>query len=253
MVAVPELWACRAVVFDTDGVITDSARAHAAAWKETFDTVPGVDPPFDPDADYRRYVDGKSRMDGAESFLTARGTGIPYGDPGDPPGTGTVHAVAAAKDRVFMRVLGEGTLEAYPGTVRLLLALHSARVRCAAISSSRHARDLLAHAGVRSMLQTVVDGNDMARLGLPGKPDPAIFLEGARRVGVPPESAAVVEDAIAGVEAGRRGGFALVVGVDRTGGPRGADDLRDAGAHIVVRDLGDLIAAPAARGGGDAA
>lgn len=250
MVAVPELWDCRAVVFDTDGVITDSARAHATAWKEAFDTVPGVDPPFDQEDDYRRYVDGKSRLDGAAAFFAARDMDLPYGEPDDEPGTDTVCAVAAMKDGIFNRVLDEGVLEAYPGTVRLLLALHSARVRCAAISSSRHARDLIAHAGVRSMLETVVDGNDVARLGLEGKPDPAIFLEAARRLSVPAGESAIVEDALSGVEAGRRGGFGLVVGVDRTRSATSADDLREHGADIVVRDLGELVGADAGGGGG---
>ncbi|MDT0308654.1 HAD-IA family hydrolase [Streptomyces sp. DSM 44917] len=255
-VPVPELWACRAVVFDTDGVITDSARVHAAAWAEAFAPVPGLDPPFDAEEDYRRYVDGRSRLDGAASFLAARGLHLPPGGPADAPGTGTVQAVAARKERAFLRLLAERGVEAWPGTVRLLLALHGARVRCAAVSASRHARDLLARAGVRSLLQTVVDGNDVARLGLPGKPDPALFLEAARRLGVEAGNAAVVEDARAGVEAGRRGGFALVVGVDRSGGgPSGgagsgrstadspaAEALHAHGADLVVTDLGRLVA-----------
>ncbi|MFD5317734.1 HAD family hydrolase [Streptomyces sp. NPDC127098] len=239
----PELWGCQGVVFDTDGVITDSARAHAAAWKEAFDAVPGVDPPFDLVDEYRRHVDGKSRLDGAAAFLAARGLDLPTGDPDDPPGTGTVHAVAARKEELFRRVLDEEGVDVYPGTVRLLLALHGANVRCAAISSSRHARDLLSRAGVRSLLQTVVDGNDVARLGLPGKPDPALFVEAARRLVVPVESAAVVEDALAGVEAGRRGGFGLVVGVDRMDTPTSAHDLRERGADLVVGDLGELLGA----------
>ncbi|WP_326599153.1 HAD family hydrolase [Streptomyces sp. NBC_01803] len=232
MVEVPELWTCRAVVFDTDGVITDSARVHAAAWKEAFDTVPGVDPPFDEHEDYRRHVDGKARLDGAAAFLAARTL------PADPA---TVSAVAARKEAAFVRILEESGVDVYPGTVRMLTALHGAGVRCAAVSASRHARDLLAHAGVRSLVQTVVDGNDAARLGLPGKPDPALFLEAARRLCVPAGSAAVVEDALAGVEAGRHGGFGLVVGVDRTAGPTSAGDLLGRGADLVVNDLAELL------------
>ncbi|MDT0443920.1 HAD family hydrolase [Streptomyces johnsoniae] len=241
MTTVPQLWTCRAVVFDTDGVITDSARLHAAAWKEAFDAVPGVEPPFDAGEDYRRFVDGKSRLDGAAAFLDARGLGLPVGDPDDEPGTGSVCAVAARKERIFVRMLNEGGAEVYPGTVRLLTALHGAGVRCAAVSASRHARDLLARAGVRSLLLTVVDGNDVARLGLPGKPDPALFLEAARRLSVPAASAAVVEDALAGVEAGRRGGFGVVVGVDRSAAPTGAGDLLRNGADLVVNDLAELL------------
>ncbi|WP_052852313.1 HAD family hydrolase [Streptomyces avicenniae] len=248
--AVPELWDCRAVVFDTDGVITDSARAHATAWKEAFDAVPGVEPPFDQEDDYRRYVDGKSRLDGAAAFFAARNMDLPYGEPDEAPGTDSVCAVAAMKDKIFMRVLDEGVLEAYPGTVRLMLALQSAHVPCAAISSSRHARDLIEHAGVRPMLETVVDGNDVASLGLAGKPDPALFLEAARRLSVPAGSAAIVEDALSGVEAGRRGGFGLVVGVDRTASATSADDLRAHGADIVVRDLGELVGAASEGDGG---
>ncbi|MDT0345230.1 HAD family hydrolase [Streptomyces litchfieldiae] len=248
MVVVPELWTCRAVVFDTDGVITDSARVHAAAWKEAFDAVPGVDPPFDVREDYRRYVDGKSRLDGATAFLAARGLRLSAGDPDDGPGTDTVCEVAARKERAFVRMLGEEGVDVWPGTVRLLIALHGAGVRCAAVSASRHARDLLARAGVRSLLQTVVDGNDVARLGLSGKPDPGLFLEAARRLCVPAGEAAVVEDALAGVEAGRRGGFGLVVGVDRAAGPTSADDLREHGADVVVDDLGELVGSEARRG-----
>ncbi len=249
---------CRAVVFDTDGVIIDSARVHAAAWKGAFDAIPALSPPFDENEDYRRHVDGRSRLDGAAAFLAARGLRLPFGDPDDPSGTETVCAVAAHKEELFVELLQERGVETWRGTVRLLLALHDARVRCAAVSASRHARDLLARAGVRSLLQTVVDGNDTARLHLPGKPEPALFLEAARRLCVEPEASAVVEDALAGVEAGRRGGFGLVVGVDRTAQPDGAGDtapraegvdgadgfaeeLRRRGADVVVGDPGHLL------------
>ncbi|MFG3497082.1 HAD family hydrolase [Streptomyces sp. NPDC047928] len=230
----------RAVVLDTDGVITDSARVHAAAWKSAFDAFlrdrPPSDPalrrPFDPVDDYLRHVDGRSRRDGAAAFLASRGL-----DPSDDD----VAAVAAAKDRLFTERLAEGGIDAYPGTVRLLRALRRARVPLAAASASRHARELLAHAGVLDLFDAVVDGGEAARLRLPGKPEPALFLEAARRLGTPPEGCAVVEDALAGVEAGRRGGFGLVVGVDRTGGPGTGDALLRHGADLVVRDLGDLL------------
>ncbi|TNM33354.1 HAD-IA family hydrolase [Streptomyces sedi] len=238
---VPDLWECHAVIFDTDGVITDSASVHAEAWKEAFDEVPGVDPPFDADEDYRRHVDGKSRLDGAAAFLAARGIELPVGDVEDAPGTETVCQVAARKEEAFMRRLHERGVDVFAGTVRLLNKLHEAGVPCAAVSSSRHARDLLARAGVRSLLGTVVDGNDMARLALPGKPDPALFLEGVRRLGCDPATAAVVEDALAGVEAGHRGGFGLVVGVNRTETEDGAHDLSEHGADLVVDDLARLV------------
>jgi HAD superfamily hydrolase (TIGR01509 family) len=236
-----QLSACRAVVFDTDGVIIDSARVHAAAWKGAFDAISGLWPPFDEDADYRRHVDGRSRLDGAVAFLDARGIALPFGDPDDPPGTATVCAIAARKEQLFNELLRERGVDAWKGTIRLLLALHEAGGRCAAVSASRHARELLARAGVRSLLPAVVDGSDAARLHLPGKPDPALFLEAAHRLSTEPHETAVVEDALAGVAAGRRGGFGLVVGVDRAAAPGSADELRRSGADVVVGDPGELL------------
>lgn len=241
----PVLKSVRAVVFDTDGVITDSARVHAAAWQTAFDAclrAAGDDRPFDPVEDYRRYVDGRNRLDGAAAFLISRDLRLPLGDPDDPPGTDTVQAVAARKEQLFTRRLRSGGIAAWPGTVRVLQVLRSAGVPCAAVSASRHAPELLAGAGVLDLFRTVVDGKEAARLKLAGKPDPALFLEAARRLGVPAPEAAVIEDALAGVEAGRRGGFGLVVGVDRTAGPTSATDLREHGASIVVRDLAELLA-----------
>lgn len=240
---VPALRACRAVVFDTDGVLTDSAPLHAAAWKDAFDAclrarAPGQ-PPFDAGGEYRRHVDGRPRADGAAAFLTARGVRLPPGDAGDPPGTGTVRAVAARKEEFFTTRLREHGAKAWPGAVRLLHALRAARVPSAAVSASRHARQLLDGAGVRPLLDAVVDGTDAARLGLPGKPDPAILLHAAALLAVPPRRAAVVEDALAGVEAGRRGGFALVVGVAR--GSADEDGLREHGADLVVADPAALL------------
>ncbi|WP_328494669.1 HAD-IA family hydrolase [Streptomyces sp. NBC_00414] len=230
----------RAVVLDTDGVITDSARVHAAAWKTAFDAFlrahPPEDPhqrrPFDERDDYLRYVDGKSRLDGAAAFLVSRGLDLP---------AETVREVAADKEELFTDRLREHGIDAYPGTVRLLRALHRREVPLAAASASRHAGELLTRAGVLDLFDTLVDGGEAARLDLPGKPHPALFLEAARRLGVPADRAAVVEDALAGVEAGRRGGFALVVGVDRTAVPGTREALLQHGAHLVVRDLGELI------------
>ncbi|QHC24175.1 HAD family hydrolase [Streptomyces sp. GS7] len=248
MAAASPLAAClrslRAVVLDTDGVITDSARLHAAAWQEAFDAclaAAGGQRPFDPAADYLRYVDGRSREDGAAAFLASRGLALPLGSPGDPPGTGTVRAVAARKDALFTALLDARGVTAWPGTVRLLAALRGERVPCAAVSASRHATELLTRARLLDAFGAVVDGNEAARLGLPGKPDPALFLEAARRLAVPAADTAVVEDALAGVEAGRRGGFGLIVGVDRTGGRYRAGQLRRRGADVVVSDPGDLL------------
>ncbi|MFF8828346.1 HAD family hydrolase [Streptomyces sp. NPDC015131] len=230
----------RAAVFDTDGVITDTATTHATAWKAAFDAHLGTGPhagrvrPFDPTEDYLRYVDGKSRLDGAAAFLTARGLR---------PSAAEVEAVAAAKERLFTQELRERGATALPGAVRLLHALRGAGTPIAVVSASRHAREVLAAAGVLDLFHACVDGTEAARLGLPGKPDPALFLEAARRLGVPPAACAVVEDALAGVEAGRRGGFGLVAGVDRTAGPDTADALRRAGADVVVRDPAELLAA----------
>ncbi len=249
----------RAVVLDTDGVITDSARLHAAAWKTAFDDWlaghPPQDPaarrPFDADADYRAHVDGRSRLDGAAAFLASRGIRPALGAPDDPPDADTVWAVAARKDRLFTARLRSGRVDAWPGTVRLLRALESAGVPRAAVSASRHARELLAGAGVLGLLPVVVDGGEAARLGLPGKPDPALFTEAARRLAVPVADTAVVEDALAGVAAGRRGGFGLVVGVDRTAGAAGSAALRAHGADLVVTDLGELLGPDATAAPGD--
>lgn len=238
----PALRGIRAVVFDTDGVITDSARVHAAAWKTAFDAFlrahPPADPaqrrPFDVRDDYLRHVDGKSRLDGAVAFLASRGLDT---------SEDTVRAVAADKERLFTERLRAHGVDAYPGTVRLVRALRRAGVPVAAASASRHAGELLDHAGVLDLFDVLVDGGEAARLALPGKPRPDLFLEALRRLGVPAGRAAVVEDALAGVEAGRRGGFALVVGVDRAGTGDSGAALRHRGADVVVRDLAELVVA----------
>ncbi len=242
------LHSLRAVIFDTDGVITDSAAVHAAAWKGAFDAclaAVGGQRPFDPVGDYLRHVDGRSRQDGAAAFLRSRGLDLPPGAPDDAPGTDTVGAVAARKEELFSERLRNHPVAPFPGTVRLLEELRRQGVPCAAVSASRHATELLSAAGVRPLFAAVVDGNEANRLQLPGKPDPALFVEAARRLGVPPADTAVVEDALAGVEAGRRGGFGLVVGVDRTAGPYSATALRRRGADVVVADPGELLRAGA--------
>ncbi|MEE1742913.1 MULTISPECIES: HAD family hydrolase [unclassified Streptomyces] len=234
----------RAVVFDTDGVVIDSARLHAAAWQGAFDaclSTVGGQRPFDPVDDYLRHVDGRSRLDGAAGFLASRGLCLPLGDPDDPPGTTTVWAVAARKEELFTAGVRAHGVAAWPGTVRLLHALGRERMPCAAVSASRHATELMTAAGVIPLFRSVVDGNEARRLGLPGKPDPALFLEAAQRLGVPARGAAVLEDALAGVEAGRRGGFGLVVGVDRTAGGSNSAALRRHGADVVVTDPGELL------------
>ncbi|GAA2511830.1 HAD-IA family hydrolase [Streptomyces gobitricini] len=236
------LSAMRAVVCDTDGVITDTAGAHATAWKAAFDAHlrgrgdpgPAAHRPFDATEDYLRYVDGKSRPDGAAAFLAARGLR---------PAPAEIEAVAGEKERLFTELIRERGVRAYPGTVRLLDTLRGAGVPLAAVSASRHAREVLASAKVLDLFDVCVDGVEAARLRLPGKPDPALFLEAARRLATRPAHCAVVEDALAGVEAGRRGGFGLVVGVDRTAGRGMGDALRRAGADVVVRDPVELLTA----------
>ncbi|WP_406005165.1 HAD-IA family hydrolase [Streptomyces sp. NBC_00637] len=243
-VLAPELRGVEAVVCDADAVITDSAKVHAAAWKAAFDAFPTESPPedpaqrrpFDSGDDHLRYVVGRFRLDGAAAFLAAGGPA---------PGTETVRAVAEDKERRVTERIRDG-VEAFPGTVRLVRALRAAGVPVAAASASRYARELLTGAGVPDLL-VLVDGGEAARLALTGKPRPDLFLVAARRLGVAPARAAVVEDALAGVGAGGAGGFALVVGVDRTAGPATRDRLLRHGAETVVDDLGELLGAGARR------
>ncbi|WP_080046801.1 HAD family hydrolase [[Actinomadura] parvosata] len=234
-----DLTRLRAVIFDTDGVVTDTARVHAAAWKHVFDHfLRGRSAPFDVRGDYLRHVDGRPRLDGVRTFLASRGITLPEGGPDDEPGAATVHGLGRAKDALFVRQVTRDGVAAFPSTVALLHELRRRGCRAAAVSASKHCRLVVASAGLMHLFDVVVDGNDSARLGLPGKPDPALFLEAARRLGVAAEEAAVVEDALPGVEAGRRGGFGLVVGVDRSGSQ--AAGLRRAGADVVVPDLAEL-------------
>lgn len=238
----------QSVVLDTDGVLLDSAVVHAAAWKIAFDACldqlapdSGTQPPFDADAEYRRLVDGRSRYDGAAAFLTARGLRLPAGEPHDAPGCGTVWGVATHKEQAFVDLLRTEGVTAFADTRPALAALRTVGVPCAAVSASRHARALIRAAGLAGLLAVIVDGEDAARLGLAGKPDPALFLRAAAVLGTRPRETAVVEDALAGVEAARRGGFGLVVGVDRTPLRRVAAPMREQGADLVVPDLTTLV------------
>jgi trehalose-phosphatase len=234
----------RAVILDMDGVITDTASVHAAAWKRLFDDYlrgradrtgePFV--PFEED-DYRRFVDGKPRFAGVRSFLASRGIELPEGDPTDSPDRETVSGLGNRKNELFLERLRRYGADPYPSTVTLVREMQARGIRTAAVSASRNMSEVLDAAGLTGLFVVRVDGAQAAELGLPGKPDPAIFIEAVRRLGEEPAHAAVVEDALAGVEAGSRGGFGLVVGVDRTGH---ADALRAAGADIVVSDLAEL-------------
>jgi alpha,alpha-trehalase len=230
-----------AVIFDMDGVITDTASVHSAAWKRMFDAYlaerEGDDArPFSDD-DYQLYVDGKPRYDGVDDFLRSRGIELPRGEPADSPDTKTVCGLGNRKQEMFARTLREQGVAVFPTSVELLRRLRGAGLGTAVISASKNAAQVLESAGVIDLFDARVDGEVADELGLAGKPDPAVFLEAAGRVGVTPAEAAIVEDAIAGVEAGRRGEFALVIGVDRVGN---ADRLRSHGADVVVEDLGEL-------------
>jgi trehalose 6-phosphate phosphatase len=229
-----------AVLFDMDGVVTDTAVAHFAAWKTLFDAfLRARDPearPFD-EADYREHVDGKPRYDGVAAFLASRGIALPHGEAGDDPDAGTVCGLGNRKNRLFNDWLAANRVEPFPGSLALLDALDAAGIPAAVFSSSRNADAVLASAGIRHRFRAKIDGSDGAALSLPGKPDPAYLVEAARRLGADPARAAVIEDALSGVEAGRRGGFAHVIGIDRDGD---GSALRGAGATITVADLAEL-------------
>jgi beta-phosphoglucomutase family hydrolase len=233
-----------AVVFDTDGVLTDTASVHAAAWRRLFEAylmrrASQRHEPFRAftEADYLRHVDGRSRYDGVAGFLASRGITLPWGDPSDSPDRETVCGLGNAKDRFFGAHLRDHGAQVFPTSVAFVRRLRADGLRTAAVSASRNMVAVLEAAGLRELFDIEIDGVEADRLGLAGKPDPALFLEAARRLGVAPARAAVVEDALAGVEAGRRGRFGLVVGVDR-GGQAAA--LAERGADVVVADLAEL-------------
>jgi beta-phosphoglucomutase family hydrolase len=238
-----------ACLFDLDGVLTRTARVHNAAWEETFNDYlrqradPGKEPyqPFDPGPDYNEYVDGKPRADGVRSFLASRGIVLPEGTPDDAPEADTVNGLGNRKNEVLLRLIREGGVQPYEGSVAYLRAAKAAGLRRAVVSASANCREVLVAAGIEDLLEVRVDGITARELGLRGKPHPDMFLTAARLLGVPPAAAAVFEDALAGVEAGRAGGFGFVVGVDRVGQ---ADELLAHGADIVVKDLAELLAAP---------
>jgi beta-phosphoglucomutase family hydrolase len=240
-----------ACLFDLDGVLTKTAKVHTAAWKQMFDEYlreraertgePFV--PFDPGEDYNEYVDGKPRYDGVRSFLASRGIELPDGTPDDDPGRETVDGLGNRKNVLVLELIRRDGVEAYEGSVRYVRAAREAGLRCAVVSSSANCRDVLDAVGITGLFEAIVDGNVATREHLRGKPAPDTFLAGARAVGAEPAHAAVFEDAVAGVEAGRAGGFGFVVGVDRVGH---ADALREHGATIVVSDLSELLAEAAA-------
>jgi beta-phosphoglucomutase family hydrolase len=236
----------QAGLFDLDGVLTRTATVHAAAWKDLFDEFlrrraeqtgePFV--PFDPIGDYDLYVDGKPRVAGTRAFLDARGIRLPEGTPSDPPDAMTVHGLSNRKNELVLRRLAEDPVEVFEGSVRYVRAAKDAGLRIAVVSSSANTAQVLDAAGIADLFDARIDGLVAEQRGLAGKPAPDTFLAGAEALGVKPAQAAVFEDSLAGVQAGRDGGFAFVVGVDRTGQ---AEALRERGADVVVRDLAELL------------
>jgi beta-phosphoglucomutase family hydrolase len=239
----------RACLFDLDGVLTQTAKLHAAAWKQTFDDYlrrraarTGESfVPFDPVGDYDAHVDGRPRYDGVHAFLASRGIELPGGEPTDPPKAETVAGIGNRKNEVVQRMIRDRGVEPYEGSVRYVEAARGNGLRRAVVSSSTNTREVLAAAGIDGLFEQVVDGVVAQREHLEGKPAPDAFLAGARVLGVEPPEAAVFEDALAGVAAGRAGRFGCVVGVDRVGQ---ADALRSHGADLVVSDLAELLERP---------
>ncbi len=231
MLGLPET--VSACLFDLDGVLTQTAKVHAAAWKQMFDEFLRERPeqfvPFDSVRDYDEYVDGKPRDDGVRSFLTARGIELDDGE---------VKSLGTKKNEIVLRMIRDDGVQPYDGSVRYVKAARAAGLRRAVVSSSTNAHDVLAAAGILELFEQVIDGHVAERERLQGKPAPDTFLAGARALGVGPDAAAVYEDALAGVQAGREGRFAFVVGVDRVGQ---ADALKDHGADVVVKDLDELL------------
>jgi beta-phosphoglucomutase family hydrolase len=264
-----------ACLFDLDGVLTQTAKVHSAAWKQMFDDylrkrarrTGEAFVAFDPIREYDQYVDGRPRDDGVRAFLASRGVELPEGDPdntpgaelpegdpdntpgmelpeGDPdetPGTETIHSLGNRKNEIVLRLIREQGVQPYEGSVRYVKAVQAAGLRRAVVSSSTNCRDVLAAAGIEDLFEEVIDGVVAQREQLQGKPAPDTFLAGARALGVEPAEAVVFEDALAGVEAGRAGRFGFVVGVDRVGQ---AEALRAHGADLVVDDLAKLLPTP---------
>ena len=235
-----------AVLFDLDGVLTATAKIHSKCWKTMFDdflrrrAAERKEPfqPFDIDADYKQYVDGMLRYEGVKSFLASRNIVLPDGTPEDLPTADTVCGLGNRKDELVKAAIEQGQVESYPGSVALVRRLREQGIRTAVVSSSNNCEQVLRAAGILDLFEVRVDGVVATKLALPGKPAPDTFLEAARVLGVSPARAVVVEDAIAGIQAARAGGFGLIVGVDREGS---GDALRTAGADVVVTDLAELL------------
>ena len=234
-----------AALFDLDGVLTATAKLHAAAWKRTFDqflerraeAARETLVPFDGE-DYRRYVDGKPRFDGVQSFLASRGIDLPHGSPADPPTAETICGLGNQKNDLVNEIMAREGVEAYPGSVKAVNFLKARGYKTAVVSSSENCAAVLKAARIESLFDVRVDGQTAVHLKLAGKPEPDMFLAAARELGVDATRAIVVEDAIAGVQAGKRGGFGLVIGIARG---KNADELKTQGADLVVADLEELL------------
>jgi beta-phosphoglucomutase family hydrolase len=235
-----------ALLFDLDGVLTETAKVHAQAWEQTFDKLlqmrtekEGAEfVPFDRVRDYDEYVDGKPRYDGVRSFVESRGIQLPEGKEADSPGLDSIHAVGNLKNEIVLELIEKQGVAAYEGSKRYLWAVRDAGLARAVVSSSTNCRAVLKSAGIADFFETIVDGITAEREGLAGKPAPDTFLQGAKMLGVGPAQAVVFEDSLAGVKAGHDGHFGYVVGVDRVGQ---AKVLRDRGADVVVEDLAELL------------
>jgi beta-phosphoglucomutase family hydrolase len=239
----------RGCLFDLDGVLTQTAKVHDAAWKQMFDEFlrarasQSGQPftPFDPVRDYDEYVDGKPRADGTRSFLESRGIELPEGSPDDPPDAETVNGLGNRKNVILLEMIRTQGVEPYEGSVRYVRAVREAGLRRAVVSSSANAHDVLVAAAIDDLFEARIDGVTAQKEHLRGKPAPDTFLAGAKALGLEPSAAAVFEDALAGVEAGRAGRFGYVVGVDRVGQ---AAALKAHGADVVVTDLAELLDRP---------
>ncbi|MCG6928758.1 MAG: beta-phosphoglucomutase family hydrolase [Acidobacteria bacterium] len=236
-----------AVIFDMDGVVTRTAGLHVRAWTRLFDEYLGarrdrgeIHRPFDPVKDYLAWVDGKPRYDGVQSFLESRGIDMPFGRREDGNDAETTCGLGNRKDEYFEEMLNAEGVRVYESTLERIAQLRALGVRTALGTSSRHGGRIMRMAGITDQFDVIADGNTIRERSLKGKPSPDLFLEAARELGIPPARIAVVEDAVAGVEAGRRGGFARVVGVNRGDNQQA---LQQAGADVVVDDLAELSAA----------
>jgi len=237
-----------ACLFDMDGVVTQTALVHAAAWKDMFDKFLRQRAeqsgekfvPFDSSKDYGDYVDGKPRLDGTRSFLESRDIHLPEGSPDDKPGTATIYGLSNEKNDLVIEKIKTDGVKVYDDTIKYIKAVRAGGLHTAIVSSSANTVDVLKSAGISDLFDTRVDAQVAKERNLKGKPAPDTFLAAARNLDVAPDHAAVFEDALAGVEAGHAGHFALTVGVDRVGNGHG-DALRQHGADVVVTDVASLL------------